>query len=102
MAKSKGTDTSSSKSSTLSRKAESLQQSVKHGAKVLGGPFKKLKTSILMAASSHSTHSHSTVSLPTFEATPSENRPIEIDGSQNESASRSNSVELGLKEELGK
>ena len=102
MAKSKGTDTSSSKSSTLSRKAKSLQQSVKRGAKVLGGPFKKLKTSISMAASSRSTHSRSTASLPTSEATPSENCPKEIDGSQSESASHSNSVELGPKEELGK
>ena len=95
MAKSKGTDTSSSKSSTLSRKAESLQQSVKHGAKVLGGPFKKLKTYISMAASSRLT-----VSLPTSEATPSKNRPI--DGSQSESTSCSNSVEFGPDEELGK
>jgi len=98
MVKSKGTDTSSIKSSTLSCKAESLKQSVKRGTKALGRPFKKLKTSI---SSSHSTHSRSTVSL-TSEATPSENRPIEIDGSQSEGASRSNSVELGPEEELGK
>ena len=103
MAKSKGksTDTASTKSSTLSSKAESLNQSVKCGTKVLGKPFKKLKTSIAMAVSSRSTHSHSTVSLPTSEATPSENGPIEIDGSQSDGTSRSNSVELGPKEELG-
>ena len=99
--KSKSTDTSSTKSSMLSSKAESLKQSVKCGTKVLGRPFKKLKTSIAMAASSCSTHSHSTVSLPTSEATPSENGPIEIDRSRSDGTSRSNSVELGPKEELG-
>src|SRR5882672_2209850 len=103
MANSKGksTDTSSTKSSTLSSKAASLKQSVKCGAKVLGKPFKKLKTSIATAASSHSTHSHSTVSLPTSEATPSKNSPIKFGGSQSDGASRSNSVELGPEEELG-
>jgi hypothetical protein len=103
MANSKGksTDTSSTKSSTLLSKAASLKQLVKCSAKVLRRPFKKLKTSIAMAASSRSTHSHSTVSLPTSKATPSENHPIKIVGSQSDGASRSNSVELGPKEELG-
>jgi len=78
MANSKGkiTDTSSTKSSMLLSKVASLKQSVKHGAKVLGRPFKKLKTFIAMAASSCLTHSHSMVSLPTSEASPSENCPI--------------------------
>jgi len=103
MANSKGksTDTSSTKSSMLLSKVASLKQSVKHGAKVLGRPFKKLKTFIAMAASSCLTHSHSMVSLPTSEASPSENCPIKIDGSQSDGTSHSNSVELGPKEELG-
>jgi hypothetical protein len=102
MAKSKGksTDTAPTKSSTLLSK-ESLKQSVKRDAKVLGKPLKKLRTSIATAASSCSTHSHSTVSLPTSEATPSENGPIKIDGSQSDGTSHSNSVELGPEEELG-
>ena len=103
MANSKGksTDTTSTKSSMLSSKMASLKQSVKCGTKVLGRPFKKLKTSIVMAASSCSIHLHSTVSLPTSEASPSKNCPIEIDGSQSDGTSHSNSVELGPKEELG-
>ena len=103
MANSKGkiTDTSSTKSSMLLSKVASLKQSVKHGAKVLGRPFKKLKTFIAMAASSCLTHSHSMVSLPTSEASPSENCPIKIDGSQSDGTSCSNSVELGPKEDLG-
>jgi len=103
MANSKGksTDISSTKSSMLSSKVVSLKQSVKCGTKVFGRPFKKLKTSIVMAASSHLTHSHPMVSLPTSEASPSENHPFKIDGSQSDGTSHSNSVELGPKEELG-
>ena len=99
--KAKSTHISSTKSSMLLSKVASLKQSVKCGTKVLRGPFKKLKTSIVMAASLHSTHSHSTVSLHTSEATPSKNYPIEINGSQSDGTSYSNSVELGPKEELG-
>jgi hypothetical protein len=103
--KAKSTETSSTKSSTLSSKAASLKESVKRGAKVLGRPFKKLKTSIATAASSRSTHSRSTVSLPTSEINPSENGPININQSESEGTRRSNSEspddELGPKEELG-
>ena len=61
-----------------------------------GEAIQKLKTSIVMAASSHLTDSHSTVSLPTSETVPSENSCTDINQSQSECAHPKNTdVDLG-------
>jgi len=61
-----------------------------------GEAIQKLKTSIVMAASSHLTDSHSTVSLPTSETAPSENSCTDTNQSQSECAHpKSTDVDLG-------
>jgi hypothetical protein len=90
----KSTDTSSTKSSALSRKAASLKKTVQKGAKAIARPFKKLKTSISNASTSQPTsHSQSTMMLPVSDIDPSNRSSID---------SGEPSVGLGPEEELSK
>jgi hypothetical protein len=88
----KSIDTSSTKSSALSRKAASIKKTVQKGAKAIARPFKKLKTAVSNASTSRS---QSTTTLPISNADPD-------NGSDRSSTDEEPQVELGPKEQLGK
>lgn len=94
---SKSTETSSTKSSLVSRKAASLKNTVKKGAKVVTRPFKKIKQAL--SISSRSSLSRTSLSLPLSGNETSDNSGSErgsVDGNES-------NPEPGLtpKQELG-
>ena len=91
----KSTDASSTKSSSLSRRATSLKKTVQKGAKAIARPFKKLKTTISNASTSQPPScSQSTTTLPVSD--------IGARSSRSSTDREEPPAEFGPEEQLGK